>query len=120
MPESHASYNSQHRQNLGTPVKIPERKPKGLTQIAITNLTNSPRNSRNSFTGSSDIGRDLRNLQTFKDLFVSRKRIAIGQVLCEGRWWEEWGGGGGGGGGGGVVRGVRWKERREGSWREGG
>ena len=64
--------------------------PLHMNQIVVTNLTDSPRNSRTSFNVPADIGRSLKNLQTFKDLFVSRKRIAIGPVIREGGcsvWW---------------------------------
>ena len=59
--------------------------PLHMNQIVVTNLADSPRNSRSSFT-VPDIGRSLKNLQSFKDLFVSRKRIAIEPVIREGGW----------------------------------
>lgn len=58
--------------------------PLHMNQIVVTNLADSPRNSRSSFTVPTDIGRSLKNLQPYKDLFVSRKRIAIGPAIKEG------------------------------------
>lgn len=78
LPNTQSSFR--HRGGLSTPVKIPDT---CVTQVPITNLAISPRNSRSSFT-VPDMGKSLRSLHGFKDLFVSRKRIAIGQVLGEG------------------------------------
>ena len=58
--------------------------PPQLTHLPITNLSSSPRNSQSSFTMPNDLTRSIRSLQSFKDLFVQRKRISIGIVLREG------------------------------------
>ena len=53
------------------------------SQMPIAPLTNSPRNSR-TFSIPSDLSKSIHSLQSFKVLFVDRKRISIGQVLKEG------------------------------------
>ena len=56
-----------------------------MTQLHITNLQNSPRNSRSSFTmPPNDLTRSIKSLQSFKELFVDRKRISMGHIIMEG------------------------------------
>lgn len=70
----------------GGGVAAPDTPTAGMGQLPITNLTTSPRNSRSSFIGPSELTKSARygSLHTFKDLFVDRKRISVGQVLKEG------------------------------------
>ena len=70
----------------------PDTPTAGMGQLPITNLTTSPRNSRSSFIGPSELTKSARygSLHTFKDLFVDRKRISVGQVLKEGGWGWGW------------------------------
>ena len=69
---------------LITGINNPTITPLHMGQLAITNLPGSPRHSRSSFTMPNEIQKSLRSLHSFKDIFVSRKRIAFGPVITEG------------------------------------
>lgn len=102
------STSSSHPSSTYPLVALTTHTPTSLTQVPITTLTNSPRNSR-SFSMPTELTRSVRSLHSFKELFVHRKRIAIGQVLKEGEVRE-------GGGGRGRQRREKGK-RREGEGR---
>lgn len=72
--------------NLGeVTIKIPDPQPGEMTHVPIP-VNPNMNTSQSSFTITSDMAKGLRSLNTFKDLFVSRKRINIGQVLSEGMY----------------------------------
>ena len=72
--------------NSNLPAKLQyEMSPGHMTQMHITNLQNSPRNSRSSFTmPPNDLTKSIKSLQSFKELFVDRKRISMGHIIMEG------------------------------------
>ena len=74
---------SSHPSSTYPLVALTTHTPTSLTHVPITTLTNSPRNSR-SFSMPTELTKSMRSLQSFKELFVHRKRISIGQVLKEG------------------------------------
>lgn len=94
------STSSSHPSSTYPLVALTTHTPTSLTHVPITTLTNSPRNSR-SFSMPTELTRSVRSLQSFKELLVHRKRIAIGQVLKEGEVGEGGEGGKGRGGRGG-------------------
>ena len=84
---AHADSDISGSHNNGHVPTMPQydNTPTHMTQIPITNLQTSPRNSRSSFTNpASDFNKSIRSLQSFKDLFVDRKRISMGHIIQEG------------------------------------
>ncbi|XP_064394649.1 tyrosine-protein kinase RYK-like [Halichondria panicea] len=54
------------------------------TDMPVSDLKSSPRHSHSSISVPPALNNSLRNLHSFRDLFVHRKRISIGVVLTEG------------------------------------